>query len=196
MLLVALAATCSLVQFPFPVPIYFCYSAPLTLLAMAAIVASRQNPPGRYIFAALLAFFTWFGLFRLVPSYPYELTHTVGKTDLLRTPRGGIRIEQAAKYEQFVGFLQQHSPNGLMYAGVNCPELYFLTGLKNPLADDGGAGGEQVLQAIDSRGLKLVVINDAPFFPSGRISPQLKYEIYRRLPNAARFGIFTVMWRP
>lgn len=195
MLLVSLAATCSLVQFPFPVPIYFCYSAPLTLLALVAIVNAREKLPGKLIILGLLVFYLWYGVFKLVPSYIYELTHVVGKAQVLHIERGGIRTENAESAREFYEFLKQHSPNGLIYAGTNCPHVYFLTGLKNPTRDDGGAPPEEILKAIDHGGLRIVVINEAPMFPTGITGPELRAELAKRLPNTKRFGGFTVMWR-
>jgi hypothetical protein len=196
MLLVALTATCSLVQYPFSAPNYFLYVAPLVLLAIVAIVASRKDPPGRYALAALLVFYLWFGVFRLVPSYFCDVTHTCGgTTEVLQIPRGGIRIDSADTYRDIVQFLKERSPNGLMYAGANCPQLYFLTGLKNPLRDDGGVPPEELLKAVQHYDLKLVVVNEAPFFQTGRTGPGLRTELARRFPHVARKGRFTIFWR-
>jgi hypothetical protein len=107
-----------------------------------------------------------------------------------------LRIEYATEFADLIHLLQQHSPNGLMYAGNDCPELYFLSGLKNVTRDDGGAPAEEVLRALQSDDLKLVVINEAPFFPSARMSPQVNAEVMRRFPHSTRFGLFHVFWRP
>ena len=45
MILLSVCATCSLVQFPFAGPIYFCYIAPLALLTVAALLASFPETP-------------------------------------------------------------------------------------------------------------------------------------------------------
>jgi hypothetical protein len=82
-----------------------------------------------------------------------------------------------------------------MYAGNDCPELYFLSGLKNVTRDDGGAPAEDVLKALQSDDLNLVVINEAPFFPGGRMSPQVRAEVARKFPHNSQFGIFHVFWK-
>jgi hypothetical protein len=124
------------------------------------------------------------------------LTHKVGPMDELHLERaGGLRIEYAANFADLIHFLQQHSPNGLMYAGNDCPELYFLSGLKNATRDDGGAPAEEVLQALQSDDLKLVVINEAPFFPSAKMGPEVRAEVARKFPNSSQFGIFHVFWK-
>jgi hypothetical protein len=82
-----------------------------------------------------------------------------------------------------------------MYAGNDCPELYFLSGLKNVTRDDTGAPPEEILKAIQSDDLHLVVINDAPFFPGAAMRPDVKAEAMKRLPHNTRFGIFQVFWK-
>jgi hypothetical protein len=197
MVLISLAAMCGLVQYPFAAPIYLCYEAPLTLLAAVAIVATAKKQPGTHVLAAVAGFYLLFGVAMLVPDYIYELTHKVGRMDELHLKRsGGLRIEYAANFEDLSHLLQQHSPNGLMYAGNDCPELYFLAGLKNVTRDDGGAPAEEVLKALQSEDLKLVVINEAPFFPSAKMSPQVRAEVMRKFPESQLVGIFRVFWRP
>jgi hypothetical protein len=197
MVLISLAAICSLVQFPFAAPIYFCYAAPLTLLAVAAVVATARKQPGTYVLSAVVAFYLLFGLLRLIPDHIYELTHQVGKTDELQLTRaGGLRIEYAANFGELIRLLQQHSPNGLMFAGNDCPELYFLSGLRNVTRDDGNNSKEEILRVLQSEELKLVVINEAPFFPSARIGPEVRAELARKFPDSQMAGIFHVFWRP
>jgi hypothetical protein len=197
MVLISLAAMCGLVQYPFAAPIYLCYAVPLTLLAAVAIVATAKKQPGTYVLAAVAGFYLLFGVAMLVPDYIYELTHKVGHMDELHLKRaGGLRIEYAVNFEDLIHLLQQHSPNGLMYAGNDCPELYFLAGLKNVTRDDGGAPAEAVLKALQSADLKLVVINEAPFFPSAKMSPEVRAEVARKFPESQLVGIFRVFWRP
>ncbi len=146
--------------------------------------------------AAVAGFYLLFGVARMVPDYVYELTHKVGPMDELRLPRsGGLRIEYAANFAGLARFLQQHSPNGLMYAGNDCPELYFLSGLKNVTRDDGGAPADETLHAVRSDDLNLVVINDSPYFPSSVMNPGVRAEVMKRFPHSTRVGIFEVFWK-
>ena len=82
-----------------------------------------------------------------------------------------------------------------MYAGNDCPELYFLSGLKNVTRDDGGAPPDEVLKALQSDDLKLVVINEGPLFPSSKMNPAIRAEVERRFPNSIQDGFFHVFWR-
>ncbi len=196
MLLISLAAMCTLVQYPFAAPIYLCYALPLTLLAAVAIVTTVRKHPGTYVLAAVAVFYLFFGVIMLVPDHVYELTHKVGPTERLQLERaGGLRIEYAANFADLIHLLQQHSPNGLMYAGNDCPELYFLSGLKNVTRDDGGAPADETLHAVRSDDLNLVVINDSPYFPSSVMNPGVRAEVMKRFPHSTRVGIFEVFWK-
>jgi len=195
-LMVALAATCSLVQFPFAAPIYMCYTLPLTVLALAGIVSLGRREQGTYVLASLVGLYLVFGAVSVVPLHIVELTHEVGEMQKLTLPRGGIEIEGAPYFEQLAGFLQMHATNGLMYAGNDCPELYFLSGLKNVTRDDGGASPEEVLDALRKYDVKVVVINEAPFFPLAKMSPKVRAEVERKFPESVQAGIFHVYWKP
>jgi hypothetical protein len=196
MLLISLAAVCTLVQYPWAASIYLSYSLPLTLLAAVAVVATARKQPGTYVLAAVTGFYLLFGVVMLVPDYVYEFTHKVGRMEELHLQRaGGLRINYAANYEGLIHFLQQHSPNGLMYAGNDCPELYFLSGLKNVTSNDGGAPPEEVLKVLQSDDLKLVVINEAPLFPTSRMNPEIRSAVMRKFPHSLQTGIFHVFWR-
>ena len=195
-LLVSFAATCSLVQYPFAAAIYLSYSVPLTLLAVLAIVSTGKTQRGTYALTAVAGLYLAFGVVCLVPRYIYEITWIVGSMQTMQEPRaGGLKIEEAVFFDSLAGFLRDHSPNGLMFAGNDCPELYFLSGLKNVMRDDTGAPPEEILKAIQSPDLHLVVINDAPFFPGAAMWPEVKAEVMKKFPHSTRFGIFHVFWR-
>jgi hypothetical protein len=195
MLLVALAATCTLVQYPFPVPIYLCYALPLTLLALVAIVTTVRKQRGAYVLASLVGLYLAFGVVCMNPLHIAEYSHPFGRRELLRVPRGGLQIEDEPFFENLTIFLQQHAPNGLMYAGNDCPELYFLTGLRNVTRDDYGAPLEEVLKVLRSTDVKVVVIFESPYFPSAQTRPEVRAEVMKRFPHSTRFEIFHVFWR-
>jgi hypothetical protein len=196
MLMISLAAMCTLVQYPFAAPIYLCYALPLTLLAAVAIITTARKQPGSYVLAAVAGFYLLFGVVMLIPDHVYELTHKIGPMEKLPLERaGGLHIEYAANFADLIHLLQQHSPNGLMYAGNDCPELYFLSGLTNVTRDDGGASPEETLKAVVSDNLNVVVINDAPFFPGAGVRQDVRAEVMKRFPHTRRLGMFEVFWR-
>jgi len=194
-LLTALAATCTLVQYPFPVPIYLCYALPLTLLALVAIVTTVRKQRGTYVLVSLAGLYLAFAVVSLIPKHVAEYSHAAGRKELLRVPRGGLQIEDEPFFEALTVFVQQRAPNGLLYAGNDCPELYFLTGLKNITRDDNGAPPEEVLKALRSTDVRVVVLFESPYFPGAQTSPEVKSEVARRFPLAARFGVFLVFWK-
>lgn len=195
-LLISLAATCTLVQFPFAAPIYLNYSVPLTLLALVAIVSTGKAQHGTYALASVVGFYLAFGVVSLVPLYIYEITWIVGPMHTMQEPRaGGLKIEEAVFFDELARFLKQHSPNGLMFAGNDCPELYFLSGLKNVTNDDTGESPQEILKALQRADLNLVVINDAPFFPGAVMHPEVKAEVMKKFPHNTRFGIFEIFWK-
>jgi hypothetical protein len=195
-LLISLAATCSLVQFPFAAPIYLSYAVPLTLLALVAIVSTGKTQRATYALTSVVGVYLAFGVVSLVPRYIYEITYVVGHMDAMQGPRaGGLKIDGAAFFDDLSRFLRVHSPNGLMFAGNDCPELYFLSGLTNVTHDDGGASPEEILKAIQSDDLNLVVLNESPYFPGARMVPEVRAEVTRRFPHTRRFGIFQVFWK-
>jgi len=195
-LLISLAATCSLVQFPFAAAIYLSYMVPLTLLAIVAIVSTGRTQRGTYALASVAGLYLMFGVVSLVPLYIYEITSMIGPMYIMHGPRtGGLKIEEAVFFDDLARFLRGHSPNGLMFAGNDCPELYFLSGLTNVAHDDGGEPPEIILQAIRRDDLNLVVINDAPFFPGAAMRPDVKAEVAKRFPHTIRCGIFQIFWK-
>jgi hypothetical protein len=82
-----------------------------------------------------------------------------------------------------------------VFAGNDCPELYFLPGLTNVAHDDGGANSDEILKVIQRDDLNLVVVNDAPFFPGAGWRPEVKAEVAKRFPHTTRFGIFQIFWK-
>ncbi|MFY9647444.1 MAG: hypothetical protein WAK29_19840 [Terriglobales bacterium] len=196
MLLISLAATCSLVQFPFAAPIYLSYALPLTLLALVAIVSTSKTQPGTYVLASLVVLYLTFAVVDLVPRNIYELTHVIRHMETMHEPRaGGLQIENAAVFDDLSHFLREHSPNGLIFAGNECPELLFLSGLTNVTRDDGGEPPEELLKAIHSDSLNVVVLNNVPYFPTAAIRPDVRAEVMNTFPHSKTFGIFQVFWK-
>src|SRR2546427_6276731 len=93
LLLLGVAALCSLVQFPFAAPIYFCYVAPLGLLAAIAVVAT-WDPAPHPIGGALLGFYLLFALLWVNTGFIYAMGLSYlpdRQTEPLALPRGGER---------------------------------------------------------------------------------------------------------
>ena len=96
-LLASVVAIVSLVQFPFAVPFYFFYFAPLVALAIFALVGSEARPPWA-LHGVVLAFYLLFALLRTNTSYigafgnRYERFAFPAVLDLPRA--GGLRVTE------------------------------------------------------------------------------------------------------
>jgi len=201
MLLLAVASVFTLVQFPFAVSIYFCYLAPLVVLS--AVALSRYAPPvGRAAPGALVAFLMAFAVLRTNTSAlfgmgtlyrPFPLTAELG------LPRGGLEVPawEAVMYRATVSTLQQHARGGYTFASPDCPEIYFLSGLRNPTRslfeffDDERDRTPRLLAALERHGVTAIVLNSAPTFTKG-LPPDLVTALEARYPNVAVIGKFQV----
>ena len=204
MLLLSVAAVFSLVQFPFSVPIYFCYMAPLVALAAAALLRYARRV-ALAVPALLLAFLIAFAVLRTNTStlfgmgtlyQPYPQTASLGLS------RGGLQVpaRDAAMYQAVVAVLQRHARGGYTWASPDCPEIYFLSGLRNPTRslfdffDDEAGRTERVLALLERHGVTAVVLNSAPSFTAG-IPVDLVNALESRYPFAANVGKFHIRWQ-
>ncbi len=97
--------------------------------------------------------------------------------------------------------LRSHSsPGGFTYAAPDCPEVYFLSQLRNPTRtlfdffDDSAGRGARVLRAIDSSRVRAIAINRGPLF-SPPIDSTLALALRARFPDSAVADNFIVRWR-
>jgi hypothetical protein len=204
MLLLSVAALCTLVQFPFAAPIYFCYVAPLIgLVALALFRYLRPVAPA--VPGLLVAFYIAFAVFRVNTSALYgmgTLYLPYFLTEPLASARGGIDVPrfQNAEYREVLPLLRQHARGGYTWASPDAPEIYFLSGLKNPTRslfeffDDQEDRTVRVLRALDGHGVTAIVLNARPEFSPG-ITMELFQELAKRYPNAVNVGHFHVRWR-
>ena len=204
MLLLATAALFTLVQFPFSAPIYFCYVAPLVVLV--AVALSRHAPPVAKAIPVLAgAFLVAFAVLRMNTSLLFGmgvLYQPYPPTAPLVMPRGGLQVPDydAVMYNLTVGVLQRHARGGYTWASPDCPEIYFLAGLRNPTRslfdffDDPAGRSARILTALERKGVTAVVLNRAPQF-SPQISDELIAELERRYPFGANLGKFQVRWQ-
>ncbi len=202
MLLLTVTALCSLVQLPYSAPNYFCYVAPLVVLTALAVY-SNLRPMGRTVPALLVAFFTLFAVvrtnytqlqslgFRYQPHWPLRP---------LALERGGIDVPtvHADAYETLIPILRAHARGGYTWASPDAPEIYFLSGLKNPTRTlfemfDSTNSSERVLHALDARGVTAIVLNSLPSF-SPDIAPDLLRQLSVRYPHEQTVFPYQVRW--
>jgi len=202
MLLACVAALCSIVQFPFGTPGYFIYAAPLVILTAAAFFESIPRPP-RLALASLAAFYVLFLLIDNVTPVRLGLMNAADATlrgiDLPRA--GGLRVESAVAktYEDTIRLVEGHAKGEFAYAVPDCPEIYFLGGLKSPSRHYFEYAEEDdsvpaALRTIERLKIKVVAINRDPLF-SPMISQELESELEKLFPHSAETGKFTVRWK-
>jgi hypothetical protein len=185
-ILLMFAATLSLIQYPYSSGIYFCYTSPFSILAVAAII-TRTKKYDRQLWGSVAVIAGIFAVIWINFSNPrtvgvfYQRASEMVTLDL---PRGGIKIP-AVGYDEIkpiIDYVQQHSqPDDYILAGPDCPQFYFLANRKNPTPQfydffqasviRGSAWKrytttvEQELKTvIKNRDIKLFVINTMPEF--------------------------------
>ena len=204
-LLLAVSLLCALVQYPFSAPIYFCYVVPLLILAAAAVLRAFPSIPQPLLTVVFAGFFL-FGVLRITPTYIYALGYSYQPgqvTRILDLPRGGkLRIEPelAKTYEQLIPLIQEHAGAGDIYAAPDCPEIYFLSGYRNPtralfdFLEDDYHNSERILRFVDTRAIRVIVLNKSPSF-----SMPLAFDAYlslmQRFPQGRNIGNFEIRWR-
>ena len=206
----------SLVEIPFAAPIYFFYAAPLLVLLGLALTGSRPQAPGdeppraglrAAWLGGLVCVMLAFTVLRLVPGFVRHLGLQPARhdqTEALRIARGaGLRVDAAARaeIEEVVAMVDALAPGPYLYATPDAPEIYVLTGRRNPtrtlfefLDPEPETRVQRTLEALDRTGVQVAVINRRPFF-SGPVSPELVAGLQARYPMAREVGRFLVVWR-
>ena len=195
-LLVALAAICSLVRFPFDAKIYFCYFAPLLVLAAAAILKLRKRIANPGAMACLAMFYAIFAIARIAPVQIYESPLKRGPVEILNLARaGGVRIPHAELYQRAISTVVQHAGSGPIIATPECPDVYFMSGLQNPTRNDGALSSEEILTAIQDPALRVVIFNTSAQFSESTLTPDLLGLVAAEFPQATQIGKYWICWR-
>jgi hypothetical protein len=202
----AVAGAALLIQFPYAGAIYVFYALP-ALIPAALVVLSRSTAVERPVFVAVMVFLLafsvrWINTGELFSEGQFVYDPTT-QTERLALERGGnLRVspEEKEQYETLVGALQGMSTGSHVYATPDVPEIYFLSGLRNPnrtlyeFFDDPEGRDEGILSRLDSLDVNVVVLNSLLRF-SGPPSPELLEGLRARYPHVGRIGGFIVRWR-
>ena len=128
MLSVTGLATLSPIPF-FSAALYFCYVAPLAVLAAACLLTSMEHTSQFVLGAAS----------RLLPSirHPtaqskFESCGSDGTIDALTRGSVSVYPKEAQLYQELIPVIQSHALGSFTYATPDCPEIYYLSGLRNP----------------------------------------------------------------
>ena len=205
MLIMCVVALCSLVQFPFTAPIYFCYVGPLVILFATALFASAARPP-RFVLGTLLVFYLLFAVLRVTPGFIYQMGSRYApdtQTEQITLARaGGLRVDptDAHLYEELIPLVQSHAGGKFVYAAPDCPEVNFLSGLRSPtrtffdISEDPLGHTDRILGAIDHLEINVVAINSEPKH-SSPMAAELKHALDQRFPYSEELGDFEVRWK-
>ncbi len=206
-LLLAMVSMTGIVQFPYAWGVYFCYFAPLLILAWLYLADAQPGAPRRLHLAAA-GFYFLFGLLWVdlgwVETHGRQFTHQRHDT-LLELDRGGLRVtaEKAELYRRLVAEIRRRAPeDAAIYATPDCPEVYFLAARRNPtptfadfFEDDYGTAERdgRLLRLLDDQRVDVVVLHWTPAF--SRLSRGFAATVFERYPNRLPLYPFTVHWR-
>jgi hypothetical protein len=199
-LVTAAAALVALLQFPFSSPIYFCFVAPLLIVAAHFVLAawSKSRPALQTVWSlAFLAFAVrWMNAGDVhALGFHYEPQRAVAPLNLAR---GGLVVPdvEARQYERLVAEIERRTPPGaLIFATPDCPEIYFLSGQRNPTRtlgeffEDPLTRPARVAELLDRHPIAVVVVN-AKQNHSGPLDEALTQVIVSRFPTITRIGRF------
>ncbi len=198
--LAAATALFALFQYPFAAPVYFCYVAPLAMLLAFAYLsvggAARMRLP-------VLGSVALFAVLSVNPGYVDQMGRSrrvVALNTELGLPNASLRVgaEDAVVYRRVTSLVASHAASDTIYAAPDCPELYYLTGRRNPTPANFDAfwplTTAQVVQLWTTRDIHLVVLNHKPPF-SHSPSAELIQEARRTFPHSENVGQFEVRWR-
>ncbi len=204
-LVITMMAFHCLVQFPLSVPIYFCYVAPLVGLAVQFVLSSQPHAPRRMqlcFLAFCLVFAVGFLNRRTFFDDP-SIDRLDPPVNTLALDRAGLLVSMRdkLKYETLVRLVNGHSPPGsYIYATPDCPEVYFLSGRKNPTRtlfdffDASERRTERQLELLARHNIPVVVINLQPGH-SEKVDPQFVAGITAHFPYATRVDNFVIACR-
>jgi len=203
-LLLTAAALCSLVQFPFDAAVYFFYVAPLAVLAALALFWGG-DPAVRPAAWGLAIAYIAFSLLRIHSASIGTMAHEYVRDDqtaFLALARGGVRVTPTARsqYETLIPVVLAHARSQYTYATPDCPEVYFLSGLRNPTRtifdffDDSKDRTNRIMRELKKHDVHVVSLNLKPQF-SGPVPQDLESALEARFPQHTRIGNFIVRWR-
>jgi len=220
-LFLSMASMVSLIQFPYSFGIYFCYAAPFAILALAMAIHAQSNSP-RGIQLCVLCLYLGFAVVWLnhgkIQRIGVQFVPQDNST-LMSLSRSGLWVSesQADLYKRVIAEVTSHSQEGdYIYATSDCPEIYFLSGRRNPTRtfydffepDFQSSTGQRISRIsalLKQFEVDVVVLHWQGEF-SGTLSHEFAGSIAEQFPNVRHFvrnpstatndePVFSVAWR-
>jgi hypothetical protein len=203
-LLASVAAIMSLIQFPFALPLYFFYFAPMVALAVFALVGSEPRPPWA-VHTAVFAFYVLFALLRTNTSYITTFGHHFERfafPAVLDLPRaGGLRVtkEDARVYGSLIPLVREKGGGRPVYAGPDSQEVIFLSGVEDavpctaPPQYNHMEKPDELFRCLERKGTRAAILNIRP--PHSRFRPAIITRFEELFPNSREIGRFVVRWK-
>jgi hypothetical protein len=202
-LLLTMTVLFSLIQFPFASPGYFWYVSPLVVLLAAALLTRFPQPP-RIILCTAIAFYLLFPILVMRPNFRGAHKRPDPDDTVLKLPRvGGLKVPRKAadEYMELVPFVRNIAGGDPIFAGPDCPEIYFFTGSRNStpiifdsLQDPREYEKEMKLLFERPNFLKVAVTHDTDTIAAYQ-AYVLRSLAVPRFPRSRKIGSFTVYWR-
>ena len=197
-------AWASLVQFPFSAPIYFCYVAPLAVVAGVAMADSTEAT-GRPALPGVAVLLLAFALASMNRGYVYNLgaVHRVaGPVVPIDFERVRLQVSEpdAVTYRRVMSLVAAHIGDGTLVAGPDCPEVYFLAGQFSPSGtlfdffDDHASVEGGVSDLPGWRSARVIVLNHSRGFSFGP-STHFAAKVRKAFPKSEGVGTFEVRWQ-
>jgi hypothetical protein len=202
-LLITMTALLSLIQFPFASPVYFLYIAPFVCLALLAVLALQSEIP-KFSHFVILIFYLLFAILWTNTGY---VAAGVGNTGYpaktrLDIPRGQLRVTEYENwvYTRLVNLILRHAKSNYIYATPDSPEVYFLSGMRNPTRaifdffSDSEKDADQIRALLEEKKINVVIINREPQF-SPTLDPRVLAMLQEHFPKFLDLGRFTARWK-
>jgi hypothetical protein len=207
---VAMTALASLIQFPFSFAVYFLYVAPLLVIAILFMAVQQATAP-RALWFVVACFHLGFALLWVNTGFVRGMgfQYVEDRSDTyLELPRAGLPVLRvyAGTYTHLVRTIEAHSaPGAYIYAGPDCPEVYFLSGRRNPTrtfyelfdrdyAAPPEARMRRILDTLDRHRVDVAVLCRQPEFSEANTA--LQQQLARRYPQHTHVPpLFTVRYR-
>jgi hypothetical protein len=207
LLVILVGGFTTLIQFPFAAPVYFCYVAPLLLLAAIASMQRLRIPLGLLPAAALVTLVI-FGSRQLDHQPLVSLGRAYEadtQTEVLQPGRASVRVKPGTKrtYNRLRRLVVEHRGEAnAIFAGPDAPEVYFLTRSRNLtpalldfLDTSGSTRGSSLLRLLEENQVPVVVLNHTPL-QSPPLDPHTVRHIRVLYREGKHLGRFEVRWRP